>query len=653
MIKLLITFICGFISLSGFSQVTYTVTTGASELADRIDDAVAYANTGETATIILNTGGLITINSPLPLISHTDGEIIFKKNSGDTDNEGLIAGTYDMGLSNSLSDVKADVQIIDLAFENFTKAIDFRNFNNVNIQSCSFDNCSSFGILLRYGGVLYQTLNDEILVNNNVFNNCNTAIYAQLDEAVESYPQGAVDDYSGDVVEVQNNQITDCTIGIKLLNHHNDVYANYTVKNNTLINTTSISNSFGIWFVSPRKGYVIMETNAINRFETGIKIGSEWNNTLDLPLGIDFIETPNVLGVPEKNAGNILTNCHTSYHMGGIHYDYNLIGLDVEGGIVVNRGFPTQVRDCKIEKGGSWTYSGFTPIDHAYHVITLSYPESPNNKLKSPHLISADLLSGTLSINYSTAGLGLQPENGPFVVDFYEIDNELNIIKHLGSQDVLSADGLSYSVTYESVTMISGNKVAATITSLGTVLDGEMLGTSEVSFPVSQEVNIPCEDCEKFSPTPGERYWASAWVRVDNEDSGPVKSYNNVSLDFIAFGGTTAVLTATPTGEIIDGWQRIVIDFTIPEGSEYFKVRLNADPEFDTYFDDIRIHPFNGSMKSYVYDGETFWLTSELDDNNYATFYEYDEEGGLIRIKKETARGIVTIQETHSNTIKK
>ena len=82
------------------------------------------------------------------------------------------------------------------------------------------------------------------------------------------------------------------------------------------------------------------------------------------------------------------------------------------------------------------------------------------------------------------------------------------------------------------------------------------------------------------------------------------------------------------------------------------EVKLVAHSDVDTYFDDIRIHPFNGSMKSYVYDGETFWLTSELDDNNYATFYEYDEEGGLIRIKKETARGIVTIQETRSNTIK-
>lgn len=91
--------------------------------------------------------------------------------------------------------------------------------------------------------------------------------------------------------------------------------------------------------------------------------------------------------------------------------------------------------------------------------------------------------------------------------------------------------------------------------------------------------------------------------------------------------------------------------FDIPIGTYDFQVKLFADQGFDTYFDDIRIHPFNGSMKSYVYDGETFWLTSELDDNNYATFYEYDQEGGLVRIKKETSRGVVTIQETRSGTL--
>ena len=41
-------------------------------------------------------------------------------------------------------------------------------------------------------------------------------------------------------------------------------------------------------------------------------------------------------------------------------------------------------------------------------------------------------------------------------------------------------------------------------------------------------------------------------------------------------------------------------------------------------------------------------LLAELDANNYAVFYEYDEEGGLIRTKAETAEGVKTIKETRS-----
>lgn len=166
--------------------------------------------------------------------------------------------------------------------------------------------------------------------------------------------------------------------------------------------------------------------------------------------------------------------------------------------------------------------------------------------------------------------------------------------------------------------------------------------------------NTCCDTCNSFKPQERGRYWISAWVQVGV--GGQVKTYSDglvgPSLELEFQGSSSSSVSFYPTGEIIDGWQRIVGEFSMPIGTAELSVILNADPTFDTYFDDIRIHPFNASMKSYVYDGETFWLVSELDDNNYATFYEYDEEGGLIRIKKETERGIVTIQETRSSTVK-
>lgn len=108
-----------------------------------------------------------------------------------------------------------------------------------------------------------------------------------------------------------------------------------------------------------------------------------------------------------------------------------------------------------------------------------------------------------------------------------------------------------------------------------------------------------------------------------------------------------------PSGKIIDGWQRIIGVIEVPDYIENVMVDLNAkDVTIDCYFDDVRLFPYNGTMKSFVYDENTQRLMAELDENNYATFYEYDYEGGLVRVKKETEEGVYTIQETRSNTAK-
>ena len=119
---------------------------------------------------------------------------------------------------------------------------------------------------------------------------------------------------------------------------------------------------------------------------------------------------------------------------------------------------------------------------------------------------------------------------------------------------------------------------------------------------------------------------------------------------------TPQTLEFEPQGHIIDGWQRVVGEFTIPEMDTDVALLtinlVNNNNDVNAYFDDIRMHPFNSNMKTFVYHPVTQRLMSELDENNYATFYEYDAEGGLIRVKKETEKGVYTIQETRSGTIK-
>ena len=170
---------------------------------------------------------------------------------------------------------------------------------------------------------------------------------------------------------------------------------------------------------------------------------------------------------------------------------------------------------------------------------------------------------------------------------------------------------------------------------------------NELSNVACPEVSCDEEqECVVFQPDNLKRYWVSAWVKEDH--SSQVLDYTSY-VDVIFTGANTSV-AFVPSGEIIDGWQRIVGDFIIPFGTTNLTIDLVNDSDVDVYFDDIRVHPWNAGMKSYVYDPETFWLTAELDDNNYATFYEYDKEGGLVRIKKETERGVMTIQETRSHT---
>lgn len=159
---------------------------------------------------------------------------------------------------------------------------------------------------------------------------------------------------------------------------------------------------------------------------------------------------------------------------------------------------------------------------------------------------------------------------------------------------------------------------------------------------------LPCENCiGSFAPEPGRKYIISMWVK--EEGAALTKTSYDYPEVYLEFGGTATVLGAfTASGQIIDGWQRIEQEFTVPSGATSIKIRLECSSD-DCYFDDIRIHPFDGSMKTYVFDPVNLRLVAELDERNYATIYEYDEEGKLIRVKKETERGVMTIQESKSS----
>ncbi|WP_207513122.1 PA14 domain-containing protein [Longitalea luteola] len=155
---------------------------------------------------------------------------------------------------------------------------------------------------------------------------------------------------------------------------------------------------------------------------------------------------------------------------------------------------------------------------------------------------------------------------------------------------------------------------------------------------------------KRFSPLQGQKVVISGWVKQEGQCiSG---NYDNAWLNLGFNDAAGTYVTMKPTGNIIEGWQRIEDTLTIPNTATELSLTMRAASSASVYFDDIRIQPFNANMKSFVYNPVNLRLMAELDENNYATFYEYDDDGTLIRLKKETERGIKTIKETRSALLK-
>lgn len=174
---------------------------------------------------------------------------------------------------------------------------------------------------------------------------------------------------------------------------------------------------------------------------------------------------------------------------------------------------------------------------------------------------------------------------------------------------------------------VSGEK-SHTGTNSVKVLNGENLGFNSIPFDPESQL---------LQGIVGKEYVVSLWVNVEESGSEGVLSIDGNSV------------STSNTRQIIDGWKKLEMKFVMPASS----VLIDYSSIGKTYIDDVRIGPYDGGMMTYVYDRKNLWLVAELDGLNYATFYNYDSEGNLVQVKKETENGIVTVQTSRSNTINK
>jgi hypothetical protein len=209
----------------------------------------------------------------------------------------------------------------------------------------------------------------------------------------------------------------------------------------------------------------------------------------------------------------------------------------------------------------------------------------------------------------------------------YITQNSYSIIPIPVNQNNYSGIGFNYNSYFTSVGTGSGGY---TLTS-----DNEYLG---------------------FGVRPGKSYIVSFWVKTGFITLNTLTYVypGDFNIEVLSGGSWVSYPTVVKTN-LIDGWQQREGKFVVPLSVD--SVRANFPKDY--YIDDLRIFPANGNMKTFVYGpishnlhGIPQKLMATLDENNFATKYEYDLEGNLVRVKKETSKGIITVSESRSGNPK-
>jgi len=166
-----------------------------------------------------------------------------------------------------------------------------------------------------------------------------------------------------------------------------------------------------------------------------------------------------------------------------------------------------------------------------------------------------------------------------------------------------------------------------------------------------------------FSPSVDE-YILSVWVKSSSYDNPAIPvnpdNYKHAKIDILINGKLITAVEETRSG-IIDGWQQLEYAFAVTEGHmtdpladvKDIEIKFaNTDPTYLAYFDDLRIHPADASMVSYVYDPIALRLVAQGDERNYFTFYSYRPDGGLTGTMRETVSGKQSLNYNEANAAK-
>ncbi|MFA6152801.1 MAG: hypothetical protein WC716_15870 [Chitinophagaceae bacterium] len=181
--------------------------------------------------------------------------------------------------------------------------------------------------------------------------------------------------------------------------------------------------------------------------------------------------------------------------------------------------------------------------------------------------------------------------------------------------------------------------------------DASHTGNFSLKFTSTKSIDFAIADNNPTAISPftmdhAQNYLVNFWAKSTSGAAITAASFT-ASIAPSSTSGTVSVKSGN-----IDGWYLVQINLDLKLITSVLPLTATIDFPADIYVDDLRFIPSQSNMKSFVYDPITFKLMAQLDENHFATFFEYDQEGLLIRTKKETSRGIMTISESRRSNAK-
>lgn len=525
----------------------------------------------------------------------------------------------------------------------------------------------------KYGNLLYGTYNNvntnlNFSIQNNKFSSSNNGIVC---ENLGIRISRTTPDLTYNI-NVSNNQLSNCDVNLMF----GRPYKHFVMAGNSF-SMTNLTNNPNTYYIPGLVGPYYFgngSTHLILGASTFSPVGNALYSTVNPvanTMGFKMIGTGNTLGLPVFNNTNTFTYINDVVYSdearlwttGNFGSGVDFIKINHNGVLNTISGKNTNVRESTFKNFNGIASPNFyyaPPINHfPYLANELALPSIQtvpvNGGITAPVLKDARITpNNLLKIAFDLTGPAIIPANGPWVVEFFRSNIKGELTDFIGKQTINTLTGFTYSLTVIpqlNLTLTPGDRIGATLTSIANT----PLGTSTVSYIYT----TPCNDCiSDFAPVPGKEYVFSCWTK-SGFSQAPQVAYGGlggcqVKFTFYSTLLPTPVQIGSPvivsqTGPMVDTWQQISGNVSVPVNAKTMKMEFVNGEQGGTYVDDIRFFPKDATMKSYSYDPDNMRLMAELDERNYATFYEYDEEGKLIRVKKETEKGIMTIKESRNS----